>query len=74
MTSLPKAEASLPKAEVHQKIVFVKGEITYLPHYVYKHMYVSPGYGLTHEELFTEKELRNMGAKQQVMMLWSRSW
>jgi len=65
---------SLPKAEVHQKIVFVKGEITYLPHYVFKHMYVSPGYGLTHEELFTEKELRNMGAKQQVMMLWSRSW
>jgi len=35
---------------------------------------VSPGYGLTHEELFTEKELRNMGAKQQVLMLWSRSW
>lgn len=62
------------RAESFQKIVFVKGEITYLPHYVYKNMYVSPGYGLTHEELLTEKELRDMGAKQQVMMLWSRSW
>jgi len=60
--------------DLYQKVAYELHGIIYLPHYVIEHRYVSPGFGVTNDNLYTEKELKDAGAERQVLMLWSRSW
>ena len=62
------------KVETYQKLAYKKDDVIYLPHYNIANRYVSPGYGLKNLDLYTEGELKSMGCKPQVLMLWSRSW
>jgi len=62
------------KTELFQKLAYVLHGIIYLPHYTEKGRYVSPGYGLSHFDLYNENDLKLAGAKPQILMLWSRSW
>lgn len=60
--------------ELYQTVTYKLQDVYYLPHYVIKNFYVSPGYGFHNEKLYTEKELRDMGAEREVLPLWKRSW
>lgn len=60
------AEKSLTK-------VYKMGQVTYVPHYQDGSVFVRPGYGQYHRDVYTEKELIDAGAKPSSMMLWPRS-
>ncbi len=52
---------------------YVKGDITYVPHYQKFGVYVGPGYeGLPMQKTYTEQELEFHGAKKQSLLLWNR--
>ena len=48
--------------------------ITYLPHYIEKNVYVSPGYGAENHNEYSANELVNAGAVAKVQYLIIRRW
>jgi hypothetical protein len=58
-------------AEKFQTKVYRLNEVTFLPHYRNHNIYVGPGYPKV-KDRYSELELIAMGAKPEVMMLWSR--
>jgi hypothetical protein len=60
--------------DLFEKQVFVLHGITYLPHYNIRSQYVSPGYGKSHYNLYTKRELMDAGAQSKTEMLWERAW
>lgn len=53
--------------------VYKLGPVMYVPHYQDGSVYVRPGYGRSHRDIYTEKELIDAGAKPSSFMLWPRS-
>jgi hypothetical protein len=53
--------------------VYKLGQVTYVPHYQDGSVYVRPGYGVFHRDVYTEKQLIEANAKPSSMMLWPRS-
>lgn len=53
--------------------VYKLGPVMYVPHYQDGSIYVRPGYGRFHTDIYTEKELIDAGAKPSMFMLWPRS-
>ena len=53
--------------------VFVKDEVTYVPHYTKVGEYVGPGYsGLRSDPTYSSDELKAHGAKETTTLLWRR--
>jgi len=61
-------------AETEQTLTYVIGEVIYLPHYIKKGVYVSPGYGKYHFKEYSAKDLIQAGAKVKTELLFVRSW
>lgn len=59
------------KMDIVNNNAYVLNGIMYLPHYV-ENCYVRPGYGQTHFDTYSEKELTALGAKQVNVGLWPR--
>lgn len=59
-------------APVEDHTVYVHGQITYVPHYRFPHIYVGPGYPKHNAKHWGAKELESLGAKPQKAMLWQR--
>ena len=53
--------------------VYKLDQVIYVPHYQDGSVYVRPGYGRVHRDVYTEKELIDAGAKPSNLMLWPRS-
>jgi hypothetical protein len=56
--------------QLEKQKVFKLGEITYLPHYSHKGLYVGPGRSSVS---YTELQLTNNGAKASTEFLWERN-
>jgi len=53
--------------------VFVKDDVTYVPHYMKAGVYVGPGYsGLRSDPTYSSDTLREHGAKEMTNLLWRR--
>ena len=53
--------------------VFIKDEVTYVPHYTKAGEYVGPGYsGLRSDPTYYAEELLAHGAKEMTALLWRR--
>jgi hypothetical protein len=60
-------------AETVAQPVFRLHGMPYLPHYSFKHTWVSPG--REHEcKKYTTTELTELGARLKTMQLWKRYW
>ena len=53
---------------------YVLGQVTYLPDYRIKGLYVGPGESSWKHRPYTEYELKAAGAKTKTMNLWPRSY
>jgi len=60
------------KMDIIANTAYVLNGITYLPHYS-EISYVRPGYGQTHYDTYSEKELIALGAKPVSEALWPRA-
>ncbi len=58
--------------EMEATIVYDLNGITYVPHYVNRRFYVSPGYGAHHTNLYSPAQLEGAGARPRTTMLWAR--
>ena len=55
-----------------EAVIFVKDEITYVPHYRNSSVFVGPGYGKHNVKQYSEFELFRMGAEKAFKFLWHR--
>jgi hypothetical protein len=53
---------------------FKRGDVYYLPHYVKRGAYVSPGFGRDNQTLYYEEDLVKIGAVGVSMNLWKRAY
>ena len=58
-------------ADLYSYRCYRVGETLYVPHYTERY-WVEPGYGRHTKRVFTNMELINMGAKQEIHRLWKR--
>jgi len=60
-------------AETVITTVYRLGDITYVPHYRNKEVFVSPGYPQFTKNLYSSVELLFAGAKPESIFLWDRT-
>lgn len=60
-------------AETQPQIVYCIGQVTYVPHYRNKDVFVGPGYPRHTQAQYSAKQLIAAGASQSVYSLWPRS-
>jgi hypothetical protein len=60
------------KADLYPYRCYRVDETLYIPHYKERY-WVGPGYPLATTRVYTNMELINMGAKQEVHLLWKRN-